>query len=238
MVLVDRLGHRQALEFRPEVDRLPLVAHRRRADDLLRDRAEQFLGQIHQVAVIAVRLVELEHRELGIVARRDAFVAEVAVDLEHVLQPPDHQPLQVQLRRDAKVELGVERVVVRDEGPRSGTARDRMHHRRLDFEVAADDEEFADRLDDLRALDENLARSGVGDQVEVALAVALLLVGDAVEFLGQRAQCLGEQAHAVAAHRQLARPGLEQHAGRADDVAEVPVLESRRRASPIASSVT
>jgi hypothetical protein len=36
-------------------------------------------------------------------ARRDALVAEVAVDLEHALQAADHQALQVQLGRDAQV---------------------------------------------------------------------------------------------------------------------------------------
>ena len=112
----------------------------------LRDVAQQRLGEVHQVAVVRVRLVELEHRELGVVPRRDAFVAEVAVDLEHLLEAADDQPLQVQLGRDAQVQLHVERVVMRDERPRRGAARDRMHHRRLDFEVAARDEELADRL--------------------------------------------------------------------------------------------
>ena len=83
--------------------------------------------------------------------RRDAFVAEVAVDLEHPLEAADDQPLQVQLGRDAQVQLHVERVVVRDERPRRGAAGDRLHHRRLDFEEAARDEELADRLHDLRA---------------------------------------------------------------------------------------
>ena len=104
-----------------------------------------------------------------------------------------------------------------------------MHHRRLDFEVAARDEELADRLHDLRALDEHVARLRVGDEVDVALPVALLLVGQAVELLRQRPQRLREQAHAVALDRQLAGLRLEQRARRADDVAEVPVLERVER---------
>jgi hypothetical protein len=39
--------------------------------------------------------VELGHRELGIVARRDPFVAEVAVDLEHLLEAAHDQPLEI-----------------------------------------------------------------------------------------------------------------------------------------------
>ena len=105
VVLVDRLGHRQPVERPAEVDGLALVGDRRGAEHALRDLAEQRLGEVHQVAVVPVRLVELEHRELGVVPRRDAFVAEVAVDLEHLLEAADDQPLEVQLRRDAQEEL-------------------------------------------------------------------------------------------------------------------------------------
>ena len=70
-----------------------------------------------------VRPVELEHRELGVVLRRDPFVAEVAVDLVDPLEAADHQPLQVQLGRDAQVEVDVERVVVRHERAAPRAAR-------------------------------------------------------------------------------------------------------------------
>ena len=107
------------------------------ADRLARDGREHLLGHVHQLAVLAVGLVELEHRELGVVLRRDPLVPEVAVDLVDALQAADDQPLQVQLRRDAQEELHVERVVMRHERPRQRAAGDRLHHRRLDLEVAA-----------------------------------------------------------------------------------------------------
>ena len=77
----------------------------------------------------------------GLCADRDAFVAEVAVDLEHALEAADDQALQVQLRRDAQEHLHVERVVVRDERLGRGAARDRVQHRRLDFHEAVLDHE-------------------------------------------------------------------------------------------------
>jgi hypothetical protein len=76
---------------------------------------------------------------------RDALVAEVAVDLEHALEAADHQPLQVQLGRDAQEHLLVQRVVVRDEGLGVGAARDRVQHRRLHLQEAVLDHEAADR---------------------------------------------------------------------------------------------
>src|SRR6218665_2277648 len=45
----------------------------------------------------------------------------------------------------------------------------------------------------LAACHEALARLGVGDQVDIALAVLLFLVGQAMELVGQRAQALGQQ---------------------------------------------
>jgi hypothetical protein len=87
--------------------------------------AQERLGEVHQVAIILIRLVELEHRELGDCAGSRSLVAEVAVDLEYLLHPADDEPLQVELGRDAQEELHVERVVMRREGPRRGAARDR-----------------------------------------------------------------------------------------------------------------
>ena len=84
---------------------------------------------------------------------------------------------------------------------------------------------MADGLDDAAAGDEGESRLFVGDKVEMALAVLLLGVGEAVKFFRQRAQCLGQQAQFGAAHRQFAGLGLEQRAHRTDDVAAVPALE-------------
>ena len=59
----------------------------------LRRRPDEVLGQRGHGVVIAVRLVGLEHRELGRVRGVGALVAEIAVDLEH--------PLDVRRRRRA-----------------------------------------------------------------------------------------------------------------------------------------
>ena len=188
-----------------------------------RQPAQHVLGQVHEIPVVGVRLVELQHRELGVVSRGQPLVAEVAVDLVDLLEAADHQPLQIELRRDPQVQLHVERVVMGDERPRGRAARDHLHHRCLDLEEAAPVQVAADELNHPGARLEGAPRRLVHDQVEVALPVAALLVGEAVELLRQGPQRLGEQAQFVAVHRQLAGLGLEQPALGADDVAEVPV---------------
>ena len=156
---------------------------------------------------------------------RDAFVAEVPVYLEHPFEAAHHQALQVELGRDAQEQLHVEGIVMGRERPRVRATRDRVHHRRLDFQVAAVEQELPHRLHGARAREEGPARILVHHQVEIALPVTLLLVGQAMEFFRQRAQRLGQQADGRHAHREFAGLGAEQHAGCADDVAKVVVLE-------------
>jgi len=64
------------------------------AQDLLRDRADHLFGHDDQVPVVGVRHVELEHRELGVVAGGYPFIAEIAVDLIHPFNPPTSRRLR------------------------------------------------------------------------------------------------------------------------------------------------
>src|SRR5713226_4233534 len=217
----DGIGKGEPRERLAEVQRLALIEHR--GDS--RRRAHQPFRQRHHVLPVLVGAVPLEHGELGVVARRDAFVAEVAVDLEYALQPPDHQALQVQLRRDAQVELHVERVVVGLEGPGDRAARDRLHHRRLDLEVAFVAQRLAQRLNYFCSSPEDLPYLRVDGEVDIALAVAHLLVGQAVELLRQRANRLCKQPDAARIYRQLALIGPEDRALDSDNVTEIPMLE-------------
>ena len=59
---------------------------------------DQLFRQIHHRAVIAVRLVQLQHREFGIVPRADAFVAVDSTKLVNPFDSADHQPLEVQFQ--------------------------------------------------------------------------------------------------------------------------------------------
>ena len=93
----DRLGHAHAPEGPRERQRATAVLER----PLARHgggRRDQLLGRRHHVAAVEVGGVELEHRELGVVHRRDPLVPEVAVDLVDALEAAHHQPLQVELR--------------------------------------------------------------------------------------------------------------------------------------------
>jgi hypothetical protein len=152
---------------------------------------------------------------------REALVAEVLAELIDPLQAPDQAALEIQLGRDPQVERAVERVVVGLERARQRAAVDRLQHRRLDLEEAVAVEVAAHGGDDPRAVDEHLAALGVGDQVQLALAVARLDVGQAVVLVGGRAQRLRQHSDTVDQERELAAAGAHRAAVDADQVAEV-----------------
>ena len=134
-----------------------LIADPARGEQRIGQPMQQPLDQLHELVVVGVGPVQLEHRELGVVLGRQPFVAEIAVDLVDALEAADDQPLQIELRRDAQVHVQIERVVVRHERPRRRAARNRLHHRRLDFHEIERIEIVAQVAQDARAGAKHLA---------------------------------------------------------------------------------
>ncbi len=106
--------------------------------------------------------------------RVDALIAKIAIDLVNAIESAHYQPLQIKLRRDAQVQIHVERIVVRDERPRRRSAQNRMHHWRFHFHVAAFVKKIANFPDDFRARNKNFSRPVIHDQIEITPPVALL----------------------------------------------------------------
>ncbi len=221
--LLERVDEADALPGCLQVDLVAPERRDRRPEDLERDALEQLLDPRHRVAVVGVRLVPLEHRELRLVLVRDALVAEVLADLVDALEPSDDQALQVELGRDPQVEIGVELVRMRHERVREGPTEARLQDGRLDLDEALLVEVAADRRDDARPQQEELARVVVHEQVEVALAVARLPVGDTMERVRERAPVRREHLERVDGERGLAAPRLRRPAGDPDHVTEMDV---------------
>ena len=138
-----------------------------------------------------IGLVEFQHGELGIVPGREAFVAEVAVDLEDPVKAADQEPFEVEFRGDAQVEVHVQGLVVGLERLGGGAAGDRLHHRCLDLHEIEVVEVFPDQTDDLHPFAKDITALGGDNQVDITLAVTGLDIGEAVPFFRQGAQRLG-----------------------------------------------
>ena len=142
------------------------VSHVRVTSDCVNHRSQHFLAQVHHLIHVGIRPIEFKHREFRIVFRRDAFVAEVSVQLINLFKAAHDQPLQIKFRRDACVEIDVERVVMRLKWTCGGASGERCEHRRLDFDVAVFVEKAANLAHHFRAQLKNFARRQI---VRVAL---------------------------------------------------------------------
>lgn len=190
---------------------------------------DERLGDLDHLAVVGVGLVELHHRELGVVTSADALVAKDAADLEDPLHAADDEALEVQLERDAQVELHVERVVVGDERAGMGTTRLHVQHRRLHLDVAAAVQRAPEAGDDLVADAERAPGLLVDDEIRVALAEAGVGVGEAVPLVGERAHRFRQQLEVLHLHAQLALASGHDRAVHAHPVAEVEVAQRLER---------
>jgi hypothetical protein len=146
----------------------------------------QRLGELQHPFDIGVGLVELEHRVLRAVPLIHPLVAEYPADLEDAVVAADDEPLEVQLERDAQVEVHIEGVVVRAKGARRRPAGHRLQNRRLDLDECAAAEKGPGLVHQAAAAEEDIHHLGIRDQIKVALPVTELLVFQAVVFLGQR----------------------------------------------------
>ena len=212
LVPLERLHERQPAPGRREVDRVLPELDLGRSECLVRHGGDELLDPPHRVLVVRVGLVPLEHRELGVVLERDALVAEVLADLVDALEAADDQPLEVELGRDAQVQLLVELVVVGGEGSCEGSAVTRLQDRRLDLHEAVRVEVAADGGDDARAQEEVARATLVHQQVEVAAPIARLGVGEAVEGVRQRPLVLRQQDELVDGEATARRGGLGRRA--------------------------
>jgi hypothetical protein len=111
------------------------------------------------------------------------------------------------------------------ERPRQRTAGDRLHHRRLDLEVASSGHEFANRGHEAAARFEDTPRIGIHDEIEVPLPVPNLDIGQTVPLLGQWQQTLREEGEARGPNGQLVGLRAEQSPLDAHPVPEIEQLE-------------
>ena len=171
-LFADGFEDRQAAVRRFETDGLAVDNRFRRAVNRNADALKQTFGEAHHPIVIFILDVEFHTRKLGVVVLVHTLVAEVLANLVDAFEAAHDEPLQVKLGRDTQIQINVERVVMRDERPRTGAARDRLQDGRLYLHIAGFIECVAQSLDSDGALSERLLHIRVNDEVYITLAVA------------------------------------------------------------------
>ncbi len=221
-VLAYGIEHGQPRPWRGQIDGPVLVRMVQRAVDVLEDADEEALHEVHDVPVIDVGDIELQHGEFGIVRAIDPFVAEIVTDFVHALQAAHDETLQVEFVGYAHEQRHVEGLVMGLERPRKGATVQGLKYGRFDFDETLAVHETLDGPDKPRPFEEDFLDAGIDDQIDVALPVPGLDVPQAVPFFGQGTQGLRQQLELVRHDGGLAGPGGEDGAF---DAQEVPYLD-------------
>ena len=224
--VLHRVGHGDTLPGGGQVDVVTQPLDVIGAQNFLGGTGEDALQNVHHAVQVGVGLVQLAGSELGVVLGVHALVAEDASHLVHALHAAHDEPLQVQLGGDAHVHVDVLRVVVGDEGAGVGAAGNGAEDRRLHLHEAQTVQIAAQERHEAAADLEVPLALGVHDEIHIPLAVADLLVGQAVELLRQGAQGLAQQGNIAGTDGHFAPLGAEHLAVDADDVADVVLLEA------------
>ena len=82
-----------------------------RATDFLSQITNQFFDEIRHLLEISIGPIGLEHREFRIVFSRDAFVAKVTIDFEHLVESAHQQTFQIKLQSNAQIKIDAKCVV-------------------------------------------------------------------------------------------------------------------------------
>ncbi len=165
--------------------------------------------------------VGLEHGELWIVLSGNAFVAEIAIDLENFVEPAHEQTLQIKLRRDAQIKIETERLVVRAKRFGGRASGDRLQNRRLHLQKTAFFKEAPRFADDGDAFFKDDARTLVGEKIEVTLPVARLDILQPMPFFGERPQSFRQQSEGVRLQSRFTALGEETCSFDANEIADI-----------------
>ena len=228
-ILQNCVTNSQAFPGTLEADIEPLVDEIKGAENFLGNVAEKFFREIHQIFIGCICLIEFHHREFRVVAYRDAFVAEVAVDLENPVQTANNKAFQVQLRGNAEVQFHIQSVVMGYERPGRCPSGNLMHHGCFNFQKIAIGHEAADQVDDAGALEEYFTCFRIYDQVNIALAVAGFHIGQAMKFFRQRQKRFDQQPYGADMEGKFTGFGPERETFGADDIADVERIENCKR---------
>ena len=219
----NRFLHRQPGPI-TEIDLLTVIRNHFGTANLLCDAREHFFRQVHQVGVIAVRLIELEHREFGIVPRRNPLIPEMRFRSYTRFSPPTISRFRYSSGAIRRYSVHIQRIVMRLERLRQGAAGDGMQNRRFDFKISALVQKPPQFANDQTPLHENIANFAIHDKIHIALPVPDLDILKSVPFLGQRKKAFREKHEFGCKDSQFAGTRAEQRSFDADEVADIEQL--------------
>lgn len=163
------------------------------SSDMLNQTRNQNLSHIHNIINIGIGHIELAGSKLWVVSEINTLISELTTHLIDTVETTNNQHLEVQLWCNTHEHIHVQVVVVSLERLGGSSSCDGVHHWSLDLDKLLLVEVSADVADHLGASDEDVAGGLVHDQIEIALAVTLFLVLEAVVLVWKLVKTWCEQ---------------------------------------------
>ena len=129
-----RLFHSQTFEGLAKIIGLVLVIDPGCTQHLPGHHAQHILGKVHQVVVVGISLIELQHGELRIVPGGEPFITEVTVDFVDPFEPTDHQSFSDRARCDTQKKLHIQCIMMGHERPCRSATGYCLHHWSFHFQ--------------------------------------------------------------------------------------------------------
>jgi len=159
--------------------------------------ANQLFHHLRHLFEVPEGLIGFQHGELGVVAPREPFIPEVAVQFKDLGEARNQEPLQVQLGCNPQCEVHAQCVMVRFEWLGRGASRNGLHHGCLHLNKSAGFQKRPDAANNCKAFRKDAAGGFIRDEVKVALTVNGFGVLDAVPFFGQGPQGFRQEPRSV-----------------------------------------
>src|SRR5688572_23076713 len=122
-------------------------------------------------------LIEFQHGKFRIMAHRNSFVTEIAIELKNSFNAANYEALQKQLGRNPQEEFKIQSIMMRGKRTRGSAPGNCLHHWSFHFEEISLLEKLSHQTNDQGALFEDIPYFGINHKIDIALPVPGLDVG-------------------------------------------------------------
>ena len=223
--VLNSVGHRDTAPWAVEVDFYVTVHEYAGTEDFMCNGAEEVFGEIHHGFVVAVCLVYFQEGEFRVMTGVNPFITEYTTDFVYAFHATNDEALEVEFEGDTHVKVDVQCVVVGDKWTCGCATGDGVEHWGFNFEECAFIKVTTYCGDDFGAQDEGVFNVRIHDQVNVALTIAKLGIGQTMVLFRKWTHGFAEVFKLADFDTEFTAVGNENGTGDAYDVADVSFFE-------------
>ena len=182
-IFLDRIIHGQTFKRFAEIDLDTIVGNLRRTTNLLCQITEHRLSQFHHAFIICICLIKLHQSKLRIMTGIYTFITEYTSDLINSLKTTNDQSLQIKLKRNTKLNIFVQCIIMSFKRSCCSTACICNQHRSFHFHEVTVCKEVTDFFQNLGTFDKYVLAVLIHDKVYISLTITHICICQSMEFL-------------------------------------------------------